>query len=239
MTDVTSPIRVNRRKPYVVAADICIDMYDVSILRVAKPSYHHGDLANALVVAATAIVEQDGPEAISLRALAERLGVSRAAPYRHFADRDALLATVAACGFEDLVTAYENALAGAETGDAALRQGWRIYLDFAEQRPGLFQLMFGSDLLGRASPPPVMIPPANRAYELIWEAMRRAYPDLGEEAIKARTITAWSTIYGFTALDRARRWKPFMTRSLDRREIIDALIDAATIVTATDGIKKL
>ncbi len=67
-----------------------------------KPAYHHGDLKSALITAALAAVEQDGPDAVSLRDLAQSLGVSRAAPYRHFADRDALLAAVAAQGFEDL-----------------------------------------------------------------------------------------------------------------------------------------
>ena len=68
----------------------------------AKSTYHHGDLANALVKAALELVEQGGAEAVSLRDLTQSLGVSRAAPYRHFEDRDALLAAVAARGFEDL-----------------------------------------------------------------------------------------------------------------------------------------
>ena len=61
----------------------------------AKSTYHHGDLANALVEAALKLVEQGGAEAVSLRDLSQSLGVSRAAPYRHFTDRDVLLATVA------------------------------------------------------------------------------------------------------------------------------------------------
>src|ERR1700756_4893606 len=63
-------------------------------------SYHHGDLHAALVKAAAAEVERGGYENLSLRELAESLGVSRTAPYRHFADRRALLAAVAADGFE-------------------------------------------------------------------------------------------------------------------------------------------
>ena len=82
----------------------------------SKDSYHHGDLAKALTAAALAVVEQGGPEAVSLRDLAASLGVSRAAPYRHFADRDELLAAVAALGFEDLNIVYEQALASPGDG---------------------------------------------------------------------------------------------------------------------------
>ena len=62
-------------------------------------TYHHGDLRDALVQAALAEAEQGGPEAISLKALAKQLGVSQPAPYRHFADREALLEAVTAEAF--------------------------------------------------------------------------------------------------------------------------------------------
>ena len=193
-----------------------------------KRSYHHGDLANALVAAALTAVEQDGPDAVSLRDLAQTLGVSRAAPYRHFADRDALLAAVAARGFEDLNVGYEAALAHPGDGREKLRQASRVYFDFASRRPGLFRLMFESDLLARARPPEVLIDPANKAYQLLWRAMEAAYPDADERTIKARTITMWSTVYGFLALNRIGRFKPFMVGSLSDEEIVDEVIEAAT-----------
>ena len=102
-----------------------------------KPAYHHGDLKSALISAALAAVEQNGPDAVSLRDLAQSLGVSRAAPYRHFADRDALLAAVAAKGFEELCVVYETALAGPGDGRQRMRQSLVDYLEFARRRPGL------------------------------------------------------------------------------------------------------
>jgi AcrR family transcriptional regulator len=193
-----------------------------------KPAYHHGDLANALLAAAMALVETGGAEAVSLRELAQSLGVSRAAPYRHFADRDALLAAVAARGFEDLNVGYEAALAAPGAGREGLRLASRVYLDFAKRRPGLFKLMFESDFLGRDEPPAVMIGPANHAYQLLWRAMEAACPGADERTIKARTITMWSTIYGFIALDRQRRFKAFMRGPLSEAEIEAAVIEAAT-----------
>ena len=197
-----------------------------------KPAYHHGDLANALIVAALAAVEQAGPDAVSLRDLAQTLGVSRAAPYRHFADRDALLAAVAARGFDDLNAGYETALAAEGGGREKLRAAGRVYLDFAKRRPGLFRLMFESDLLGRDRPPQVLIGPADKAYQLLWRAMEAACPDADERTIKARTITVWSTIYGYIALNRGRRFKAFMLGPLSEDDVEAAVIDA-TLALAT------
>ncbi len=195
-----------------------------------KPAYHHGDLANALLAAAMAVVEIGGPEAVSLRELAQSLGVSRAAPYRHFADRDALLAAVAARGFEDLNVGYEAALGATGDDREVLRAATRVYLDFAKRRPGLFKLMFESDFLGRETPPAVMIGPANHAYQLLWRAMKSACPGADERTIKARTITMWSTIYGYIVLDRQRRFKAFMRGPLGEAEIEAAVIEAAIAV---------
>src|ERR1700678_3007085 len=136
-----------------------------------KPAYHHGDLRNALVAAALAAVEQNGPDAVSLRELAAGLGVSRAAPYRHFPDRESLLAAVAARGFEDLTVIYETAMQGPGDGRARMRQGLVGYLEFAHRRPGLHALMFESDFLRRTPPPAVLIGPADRAYEILWRAI--------------------------------------------------------------------
>jgi len=193
-----------------------------------RDAYHHGDLRQALIAAALAVVEQGGAEALSLRELAASLEVSRAAPYRHFQDRDALLAAVAARGFEDLNTGYEAALAAPGDGRERLRIASFVYVDFAQQRPGLFRLMFESDLLARERPPAVLIPPADRAYHLLWRAVEGADPTADEKMVKARTITMWSTVYGFLALDRARRFKTFMTEPLTRAEIVEAVIAAAT-----------
>ncbi|MBV9511686.1 MAG: helix-turn-helix transcriptional regulator, partial [Caulobacteraceae bacterium] len=66
----------------------------------AVDAYHHGDLRSALIAAAREALETAAPETVSLKALAARLGVSQPAPYRHFESREALLAAVAADGFE-------------------------------------------------------------------------------------------------------------------------------------------
>lgn len=84
------------------------------VLAVAcKPgsTYHHGDLRDALIKAALREAERGGAEAISIKALAKQLGVSQPAPYRHFADREALLAAVTAEAFRQLSAVLREAMA--------------------------------------------------------------------------------------------------------------------------------
>lgn len=193
----------------------------------AKNGYHHGDLKSALITAALSVVEQGGAEAVSLRELAAALGVSRAAPYRHFADRDALMAAVAARGFEVLIAGYETALAGPGDGMDRLWEASRFYVDFAIRRPGLHRLMFESDVLERDAPPTSLMAAASLAYRLLWRAVEGAFPDADVAWIKARTVTMWSTLYGFLALDRARRFKDFMVEPLTHDELLAAAMRAA------------
>jgi AcrR family transcriptional regulator len=108
--------------------------------------YHHGDLHNALVAAAVRTVEAKGAEGFSLREVARDVGVSANAAYRHFEDKDALLAAVATVGFEALSTDMQRALDAPPrrqtAGEAALVAVGRAYVAFALARPHLFRLMF-------------------------------------------------------------------------------------------------
>ena len=89
----------------------------------APTRYHHGDLGNACIAAALDLIRHEGIEAVTLRAVAQRIGVSRSAPYRHFIDKRALLAACAERGFRDLVGAAEAVLARHPVVDlAALMQ---------------------------------------------------------------------------------------------------------------------
>ncbi len=106
-----------------------------------RGAYHHGDLRDALVALALETVERDGPDAVALRNLAQRAGVSGMAPYRHFADKAALMGEVARRGFAELY----GELRAADDRDAkkALLAFGVVYVRFALARPGLFRVMFG------------------------------------------------------------------------------------------------
>lgn len=110
-----------------------------------KAGYHHGDLARALVLAATQLVVQGGPAALTLREAARLAGVSVAAPYRHFADREALLAAVLAEGFDGLAAHTEAARQAAPDALNALRAVGLAYVEFAVLHPSVYRLMFGPE----------------------------------------------------------------------------------------------
>ena len=104
-------------------------------------SYHHGDLAAALVQSAIELLNEDPAAELSLRAVARRAGVSPAAPYRHFADREALVSSVAAVGYRELAArlraASESPSSVDDVADIAV-----AYVRFALERSGLFRAMF-------------------------------------------------------------------------------------------------
>src|SRR6185437_5557028 len=106
-------------------------------------AYHHGDVREALVKAALAEAERGGPEAISIKALAKGLGVSQPAPYRHFADRDALLQAVTAEAFRQFNAIMREAM-DKPSKRSKLSRLAQAALDFGLRRNGIYRLMFAS-----------------------------------------------------------------------------------------------
>lgn len=106
-----------------------------------RRAYHHGDLANALINAAGSVLEREGVAAITLRGAAVAAGVSPAAPYRHFADKEALLAAVAARGFDELTRACTEGLEGSKTPLTGLKKAALAWVRFARAHPAVYQLM--------------------------------------------------------------------------------------------------
>jgi len=190
----------------------------------ADSTYHHGDLRAALLKVATAEIERVGYESLSLRELAEKLGVSRAAPYRHFADRRALLAAIAAEGFDELTAIHRKAVG--KTPRARLVAAGRGYLAFAAEQPQMFRLMFVSDLLGgnKLPPDPVLIKAANESYFVFEKLVAATLDDPDDGAIKATAIAIMSTTYGFALLRMNERLKPFMYGPLTQSELVDAVL---------------
>lgn len=162
-----------------------------SIRRRGKRAYHHADLRPALLAAARRMLERDGPAALSLREVARRAGVSHNAPYRHFADRAALLAALAAEGFAALADRLRDATARAPPAGRLGASG-AAYVRFALDEPNLFRLMFGGLVRGRDHPE--LAGAAARAYaQLAGET--GAGPDAGP-----RTVAAWATVHGLAHL---------------------------------------
>jgi AcrR family transcriptional regulator len=162
-------------------------------------SYHHGDLRQALVRSALEILSEAGVAGLSLRAAARRARVSAMAPYRHFADKEALLAAVAEYGFRELaarLTAATVTVADPRAGLAALGVG---YVLFACDQPSLFKLMFGPMIEHKSGHPDL-----DEAGGACFNALRQAVAaanffdsdsDAGDVA-----LACWSLVHGLSAL---------------------------------------
>jgi AcrR family transcriptional regulator len=110
----------------------------------AKTNYHHGDLRQSLIDAAIALISEEGISDLSLRQVARRVGVSHNAPYRHFEDKEALLAAVAEQGFQSLRVAMETAKQGMPIDASQRLEAIGIaYVNFALAQPFHYRLMFG------------------------------------------------------------------------------------------------
>jgi AcrR family transcriptional regulator len=189
-----------------------------------KLTYHHGDLRGALITAAAAELERIGYENLSLRELAASLNVSRAAPYRHFADRRALLAVLAAGGFDELAAIYRKASGTGKTPQTRLNASGRAYLAFANERPQLFRLMFASDLFDAQPLDPMLINAARTCYQVFESLVAATLDDPDDNMIKAATIALMSSTYGFALLRMGDRLRPFMIGRLKQSDLVDAVL---------------
>ena len=164
-------------------------------------TYHHGDLRQALVLAATQIVEEQGVLALSLRGVARAAGVSQTAPYHHFQDKEALLATVAETGFRDLAIDMEKATDAAASSGAILEALGVAYVLFATSNPGRFRLMFGPQIADKTCYGSLLEVSAV-SFNLICEGVGARMKEVGAplEDLMANTMSAWSSVHGLATL---------------------------------------
>ncbi|MCW2981825.1 MAG: transcriptional regulator [Solirubrobacterales bacterium] len=176
----------------------------------AKSTYHHGDLRTALLDAALEVLEEDGATALSLRAVARRAGVSPAAPYRHYADREALVSAVAAVGYRDLAerlgAAHPAPSTPAQLADVAV-----AYVRFALDRPALFRIMFGEPC-DRDNDERVAATVAVTLY--LREIVARCFPDSDPEALAP---AIWALVHGLAFLYLDGKLEPTDPAAVDER----------------------
>jgi len=159
-------------------------------------AYHHGDLREALVRAALREAERGGPESISLKALARQLGVSQPAPYRHFADRDALLAAVTAEAFRQFNTVLRESMRRPSKRSKLSRIA-RATLDFGLRRNGVYRLMFASRTMAAASKGSELHQAAIETFALVLEALEAPAVGLLRER---HALQVWAALHGVVML---------------------------------------
>lgn len=205
----------------------------------AKRGFHHGDLPSALVAAAQALIAVRGSAEVSLREVAESVGVSHTAAYRHFAAKADLLAEIAARGFARLDRATAAAVvrtAGRIDPIASLRRAGLAYLDFAERHPGAYRVMFLPDLCD-ADRHPALAEAAERAFATLvglvgaGQESGRVRVDRPAEELAA---AVWAAEHGHAVLlldgqIRETAKGPSRTPPADRHLLIDVLIEGLAV----------
>nr|WP_321474446.1 TetR/AcrR family transcriptional regulator [uncultured Paludibaculum sp.] len=176
----------------------------------SKP-YHHGNLRATLIQASLELIRAQGPDGLTLREAARRAGVSHAAPYRHFRDKDELLAAIAEDGFQRLTTSIQAAVAQSREPRERLSLAGVSYVEFGVDHRAEFHVMFSLAL------DPAVHPATGAAAEAAFQALLNLTEDLNGAGLLPRTDPrtaariAWAHVHGLTELALRRQFE-FPTR---------------------------
>lgn len=201
--------------------------------RKPKGRFHHGDLAEQLVIVATQLVEEKGHLSFSLRELAGRLGVTEPAIYRHYQNRDALLAEVALRGFVRWDDAMLAAMERIDDPFEVILAGGKQYVRFAVENPGWFRLQFSRTWAEEMQRSPLI---AQRftsgnvsSDQRLREALEATLPADAKDRLPDLNRLVWSTAHGVAMLVVERSFYKVQTdaeRIAAADTTLELLIDA-------------
>jgi AcrR family transcriptional regulator len=199
-------------------------MKSQALLSEPKP-YHHGDLRRALLRAAVAILEREGPSALSLRAVAREAGVSPAAPYHHFKDKAELLDAVAQEGFARLKTALAEAFTAARAEGGVNRSALGVaYVEFSRAHPALYRVMW--DCARNGSKMPEHEDHDDSAFELVKQTLREAAGgEISDLDLELTAIASWCAAHGLAEISTFAQFGPLKEQLGGERAFLVAVLD--------------
>jgi AcrR family transcriptional regulator len=171
-------------------------------------TYHHGDLQSSLLSTATAMITEVGVEALSLRKLAERIGVSRTAAYHHFKDKNDLLSAIAVQGFTSWQTHADQIFTTNELSDREKYKAFvHFYVRFDSKNAAIYKLMFGGTLWkkkeGKPGSSPSLIDVAYPSFQYqvemteVWQT--KGILPKSQNSLRLAQVT-WATLHGIAQL---------------------------------------
>jgi AcrR family transcriptional regulator len=169
--------------------------------RKPRSRYHHGDLRRALLNEAVRTIREDGVDALTLRTAGARLGVSRTAMYRHFADKSALLGAVATEGFRLLREKLSDAWTRGGRGVKGFAAMGVAYVDFAVDNPSHYRVMFGGFVRGECRDPELLTE-ARGAFQCLVDALvslQQQQRVRADEPLRLAQFV-WATVHGVAML---------------------------------------
>lgn len=171
----------------------------------SKETYHHGDLRQSLILTATDILKERGVEGLSMRKLADQVGVSRTAPYHHFKDKTALLCSIAEQGFllqnQILHTFYQNEKS--LSFQSSFEQYVFAYIQFAEDNSETYDLMYGRDIWKSDSVSESLKETSKKSFKLWiqWIEILQKENVISQVGSPLRVgQTTWATLHGICRL---------------------------------------
>jgi len=207
-------MQINVDTGNIVAAGCCVCQHAGVKYFSTMPQrpYHHGNLRDTLLQGALRAIAELGPAAFTLREVARRAGVSHNAPYRHFRDKDALLAAVAAQGFRELTHAMREAAKPQSNALDKLKQSGLAYVAFAVRRPEHFTVMFDAPVCSKDDPEYVRA--SEESFNTLVTFIRNCQQEgqLPTGNTMERALYAWSLVHGIAKLAVAGRF-PFQSKA--------------------------
>lgn len=197
-----------------------------------RKTYHKENLRQDLVDAGRAYVEKHGHATLSVRTLAQAVGVSPGAPYHHFADRRLLLLAIAAEGMKILTDEATRIGASTLRGRDQLIALGLHFVDFAERFPRLFELMYDSELTAPAHEPELE-KYQRIGQQLIRSAIAAELKRASAKSIEIRAVSFWAFIYGFAGLRRTYNLQSFDPFDMPRDEVARSLVTQAAKAATT------
>lgn len=166
-----------------------------------KDNYHHGSLREALLAASLQFIREHGAEKLSLRAIAREIGVSQAAPYRHFSDKEDILVALATQGYTALAGRLEIARREAYGPVEALRECGIAYVEFALDHPEHYRLMFSTRVLDQTKFPDYSRE-SLRVLKILKELVEGGVSAglVGLQHTDLLSLSAWSMVHGLASL---------------------------------------
>jgi AcrR family transcriptional regulator len=196
-----------------------------------KKKYHHGDLKNSLIQAGKQILAREGVSGLSLRKVARQAGVSHAAPYAHFTDKQALIAAISTDGFQQL---YDKLAATIERHrDDPQRQliesAW-MYIQFAVHEPDTFKIMF-SGVLEREKDYPAFVDISQRTFKLVEQivAICQQMGVLRPGAADVMAVVVWGLVHGIISLVTMGQVSHTILNQYDLRRMLIFGMDQITL----------